>query len=293
MDSVFTDWLVQPDGLAMRLRLLRVQAGLSGKALADVARWPASKVSRLENGKQLPKVEDLAIWTEACMATADQQRELLDLLQQVHARQIDWKQRMRRGQVPVQNSYYELLAETQRIRNFETALVPGILQVPEYAKRMLQEMVTLHGLSVDDVDAAVMSRMRRQQLLYESGRNFELLIFEPALLWLRGSSSVMSAQLDRILTVIGMPNVRLGIIPLGVELAMAPQNSFQIYDDRFVIVESFVGETLYEGDKVAAYADVMEGLWRDAAMGDDARRLIMRASARLQEEASRRPGGEP
>jgi hypothetical protein len=40
--------------LGQRLRELRQQAGLTGRQVADSLSWPASKVSKLENGRQTP-----------------------------------------------------------------------------------------------------------------------------------------------------------------------------------------------------------------------------------------------
>jgi hypothetical protein len=55
-----------------------------------------------------------------------------------------------------------------------------------------------------------------------------------------------------------------------------PQNSFQIYDD-VVIVETFLGETTYRDQDAQLYIRVMERLWQEAATGEDARALVLRA----------------
>jgi Domain of unknown function (DUF5753) len=60
---------------------------------------------------------------------------------------------------------------------------------------------------------------------------FELLLAEPVLRWLPCPTEVIRAQLDRLQTVIGLPNARLGVVPLGGQLDTMPQNSFVLYDD--------------------------------------------------------------
>ncbi|MEV0810896.1 Scr1 family TA system antitoxin-like transcriptional regulator [Micromonospora sp. NPDC050200] len=50
-----------------------------------------------------------------------------------------------------------------------------------------------------------------------------------------GAPDVMRGQLDRLQTVVGVPNIRFGILPLGVQLAITPQNSFQMYDDIAIV----------------------------------------------------------
>jgi transcriptional regulator with XRE-family HTH domain len=272
------NWLTEPGGLADRLRALRTQAGLAGKDLAATTMWATSKVSRLENGRQMPSEDDIKVWANACGADDATTRELTHLLGEVHAAHLDWKRRMRRGQAAVQANYGQLVQESGSIKHFETVYVPGLLQTAEYARRVLGEMVELHDLEVKDVTEAVAERMRRQQFLYDTERTFEFLLAEPVLRWMLCPPDVMRGQLDRLQTVIGMPNIRFGVVPMGRQLRTAPQNSFQLYDDM-AIVETFVGETTHRGDEAAAYAQALERMWDDAITGEDARGLIVRAAA--------------
>jgi len=187
---------------------------------------------------------------------------------------------MRRGQEPVQSGYIQLAAASSVIRHFETAYVPGLLQTADYARSVLTEMVDLHNLEVTDVDAAVTARLQRQQLLYDSGKRFEFLLTEPVLRWLVCPPHVMRGQLDRLQTVVGQPNIRFGILPLGVELSTTPQNSFQLYDD-LATVETFLGETTHHGAEAALYARMLDRLWTDAVTGEFARRLLIEAVDKL------------
>ncbi|MER7035561.1 helix-turn-helix domain-containing protein, partial [Streptomyces albidoflavus] len=47
-----TDFQASREALGARLRELRASTGLNGNAFAARLSWPASKVSRLQNGKQ-------------------------------------------------------------------------------------------------------------------------------------------------------------------------------------------------------------------------------------------------
>ncbi|MFE9694132.1 Scr1 family TA system antitoxin-like transcriptional regulator, partial [Micromonospora sp. NPDC005806] len=78
------------------------------------------------------------------------------------------------------------------------------------------------------MDTAVATRMQRQQLLYDTSKRLEFLLAERVLQWLLTSPEVMRGQLDPLQTVVGVPNIRFGILPLGVPLATTPQNSFQM-----------------------------------------------------------------
>lgn len=274
------EWLTQPEGMATRLRALRAQAGLSGKQLADANGWAQSKVSRIENGRQMPSDDDIETWVRACNADPTQVGELRQLRREARIAHATFRSRMRHGQAKVQESYNDLVKNARVIRHFETVYVPGLLQVPDYARRVLHEMISLHDLETDDVDAAVAARMQRQQMLYDSTKHFEFLLAEPVLRWLVSSPAVMRSQLDRLQTVIGLERVRFGILPMGVELPTAPQNSFQVYegDDSVVAVETFIGETFHRGEEAAAYARALDRLWDEAVTGEAARQLIIAAT---------------
>jgi transcriptional regulator with XRE-family HTH domain len=280
------EWLIRPEGVATRLRDLRARAGLSGKDLAEARGWAQSKVSRIENGKQMASVADIEAWADTCDASPDKLKELLRLQEEARVAHAAFRDRMKHGQQQVQESYNRLVRESFLIRHFETVYMPGLLQVPGYIRRVLTEMIDLHDLEIDDVDAAVASRLQRQQMLYDPGKRFEFLLAEPVLRWLLCPPSVMRAQLDRLQTVIGLERIRFGIIPMGVELATTPQNSVQIYvgDEPVAAVETLVGETFHRGDEAEAYGRALDRLWDEAFTGEQARELIIAATQALPTE---------
>lgn len=277
------EWLTQPEGVATRLRALRAQAGLSGKDLADANGWAQSKVSRIENGRQMPSAEDIEAWVRTCSAGADAVEELLRLRDEARVAHATFRSRMRGGQEQVQESYNNLVQNSHLIRHFETVYVPGLLQVPAYARRVLTEMISLHDLEIDDVDAAVDSRMARQQMLYDPTKSFEFLLSESVLRWLICPPAVMREQLDRLQTVVGLARIRFGIVPMGVELATTPQNSFQLYvgDEPVAAVETFIGETFHRGDEAEGYGRALDRMWDEAVTGERARELIIAATQAL------------
>jgi Helix-turn-helix domain len=54
--------------LGQWLRELRQQAGLTGRQVADLLSWPASKASKLENGRQTPTDDDVRGWASVTHA---------------------------------------------------------------------------------------------------------------------------------------------------------------------------------------------------------------------------------
>ena len=276
------EWLNQPDGLARRLLELRARAEMTGKAVADANGWAPSKVSRIENGKQMPSEDDVRAWVATCRAPAETVEELLALRNEAHTTHMAFRSRMRQGQQRVQEDYNNLVENSTMVRHFETVFMPGLLQVPAYARRVLTEMDALHG-SIGDVEEAVQTRMRRQQAIYDTSKRFEFLIAEPVLRWLLCPPEVMREQLDRLQTVIGLDRIRFGILPFGVELETTPQNGFQVYvmEQTLVVVETFEGENAYRDEKAAHHERLLDAMWEEAVTGDRARELIVAAARDL------------
>ncbi|MGH8792038.1 MAG: helix-turn-helix domain-containing protein [Stackebrandtia sp.] len=272
--------LNEPNGIADRLRALRTQAGFSGKQLAERIGWQPPKISKLEHGRQLPTVDDLEAWTHAC-GRPDAAERLTQLLRDIETAHRDWKRRLRQGgHAAVQAEFVTLTENASRVRHFETAVVPGDLQTPEYARAVFTKLTALDHLPESNIDAAVTKRMQRQQFLYDSNKEWEFLIDESVLWRPVYGVEIMHAQIDRLHSVIGLPNVKFGILPLYRPLTEAPQNSFALYDD-VALVETFVGETRHTGDEAAAYHQFMDLLWENAVTDDEARQLILKASEAL------------
>lgn len=277
------DWLAKPHGLAQRLREAREANGMQAKELGEILRWDPAKVSRTESGKRTPTEADLRAWAKATNLEKAKAEEMLAMLEQFHSLRSSFRERARYGRVALQAEYGKLYADTNYFRIFQTAAVPGILQVPEYARQVLTDAGSLLDSPRNDVDAAVAERMRRQQALYDMDKRFEVILLESVLELLLCDPPVMRLQLDRLHSATALPNVRLGIIPLRVRLSTAPQNSFVLYDDM-AVVETFIGETRHFSEEAAQYAKVMDLLWSEAAEGDDARTLITAAAKAVPPE---------
>lgn len=283
MESL-SEWLRRPQEVAGRLKALKVHADLTGRQLAERLGWDPSKVSRIENAKHRPTPAEIEAWVAACGASPDIAAELNRL--EADARvvaAVDFRTEMAQGHGRQQEDYVRLFAEAVLIRDFETAYVPGLLQIPDYVRRVKEEAGRLHDAPVD-IEGGISARAAQQQNLYRSDRRFEFIICEPVLRYLLVPATVMRAQLDRLQAVIGLPNVRLGIIPMGRELAWTPQHSFQVYDngtDVVVEVESVVKAPWYRDGDAARFGEFFDLLWTEAVEGNEARALIIAATQAL------------
>jgi transcriptional regulator with XRE-family HTH domain len=273
------EWLNQPGGLAERLVRLRRGAGLTGDALAKQLGWPRSKVPKLENGRQLPTEADLTAWAQAT-GQPEAAAELLDMLAEARVVHRQYRHRLRRGHAAIQEELDELVRGAKRIRNVEVLFIPGLLQTPDYARYRMAEAVRNYGFAEDGVEAAVAARMRRQEALYDSDREFEFIIMEVALRVRVCPAEVMSGQLDRLLVATGLAGVTLAIIPLDAELTVAPDMGFLIADD-VAYIETPTSEDLVRGEEAVTYGRLADGLRAEAVTGDAARELITAAARAL------------
>lgn len=275
------EWLNRPGGLANRLRLLRRNANLTSTRMAAELGWTQSKISKIETGKQMPSEADIAAWGRVCGASPTATEELTGLLAEAQSVHRAWKQQVRLGLAPIQRNYDDLAQRATVIRNFEVVYIPGLLQTAEYARCRAVESARMHASDPDEIEAATARRMQRQQVLYDTSKTFEFVITEAALRLLLCPPTVMLAQLDRLLAVTGLPHLKFGIIPFGVELPTTPQNGFILFDD-LAVVETFVGETMHHDDEAAAYAAAMTSLATEARYDESARQLILRAMEDLR-----------
>lgn len=265
--------LLREEGLATRLRLAR--GTLMAKELAERAHWVQSKISKIESGKQLPSRDDLAVWadlTDTDAATLELWNAMLT--EALQARR-DWTARMREGgQQAVQQGFSELVAAAQTLQFFETTFIPRFFQVPGYTRGITTWVNQELGLG-RDIDEAVAVRQADVNYLY-SGKQFDLLITEPVLRWRHESmpAAVMRQQLDRLLSVNGLENVRFGIIPMDAPVKVWPVHSFEIYGDVLMLETIYDEQRIEDEEKVALYRHTFDRMRDSAVTGDDAQQLI-------------------
>src|SRR5205823_3300634 len=119
------------EALGVRLRDIRKDAGLSGVALAALAGWRSSKISKIEYGKQTPSEEDIRVWC-GYTGAEDQIADLIATARHVEAMYVENRRLLAHGTRRAHQASTELQAETRLTRWYEPCLVPGILHTPEY-----------------------------------------------------------------------------------------------------------------------------------------------------------------
>jgi hypothetical protein len=151
-----------------------------------------------------------------------------------------------------------------------------LLQTAEYARARFAEGVLLFG-TPNDVDYAVQARMQRQELLYRRDKRFHFVLTEAALRYRRSSLDVQLAQLDRLMSLSALPNVRLGIIGFETTFVVGPWHAFWLRDQKRVTIETFSAElNLAQPQEIELYANIFEQMVAVASYGRAARAIITR-----------------
>ena len=114
------------------LRELRRRHGLAGEAVAGALGLSVSKLSRMENGICKPAPDDVSALLGLYRVPAPRRDELLALVRE--GQEYNWWQ-VEDGKMP--SMWEDIVTFEKRaieLQNYELAIVPGLLQTPEYVR---------------------------------------------------------------------------------------------------------------------------------------------------------------
>ncbi|MGH3319845.1 MAG: helix-turn-helix domain-containing protein [Streptosporangiaceae bacterium] len=261
--------------LSATLGRLRRDAGLSQVEAARAAGVTQAKISRLENGRFTPRVEDVRRLARAYSAPTDVRREVERAARDLAEGRVSSRVVLQRGAWRMQQRAGRIEAASARVRAFHPLIVPGLLQTPAYARLVF----TARGdMTEEDVERSVAVHMHRQALL-DTDRGITLVTTEGALRWQAGGPDVMSAQLERIAEATRHPNVRVGVISWTTPVEVFPQEGFDLYDTRAVIIGTETATaTITEPRDVVAYDKLFDDLEAKASFGAEARGILARVA---------------
>ncbi|WBB58038.1 helix-turn-helix transcriptional regulator [Streptomyces sp. WMMC500] len=271
------------ESFGTRLRELRRDGGLTGRALATAAGWHLSKVSRIEHGKQNISEGDLRVWCRI-VGAEEQLPDLVATVRNIEAMWVEWRRMFTAGARQPQKRSLSLYQRTTTFRIYHPTVVWGTLQTADYAAAAFRQVINFLQIP-DDTEDAVALRMQRQQFLYKGDRRFSVILGEQALSTNFGGADVMRGQLDRLLAVMTLPRLSLGIIPRTAEQLIWPGNPFSLFDDRLVVVETYSAElTVTQPRELTLYERAFSLLQQSAVYGAEARALITAALREWERE---------
>ncbi|WP_328328044.1 MULTISPECIES: helix-turn-helix domain-containing protein [unclassified Streptomyces] len=258
--------------LGAALRALRSASGREAKAVARGAVMSASKLSKIETGKLGPSADDVDRILTAIGVSEDVKSEYLEAARAMATEATAWRLIQRAGLHKAQRQLSAVEARMNLLRLFQPALVPGLLQTPEYMRAVLSRH---EDLSEATLRETVSARLERQTVLYDASKTLRFVVTEPVLRWLIIPPLVMAGQLDRLVSLSRLPHLDVRIVPLTGRQRDIPNHAFVIRDDRAVTVETVHAEVVVTDPRdVALYVGKFEGFARNALRGDDMRALL-------------------
>jgi hypothetical protein len=233
-----------------------------------------SKISKIETAEITPSLVDVELILRALDAPEELLTEVVALARLANTEWQPIRSSWRRGLEKRQAELAALEADAKETRYFLPSMITGLLATPEYIRASLE-------YSPGDISKTVARKLERQAVLYDTGKVFTFLLTEQAVRWAVVPASAMAVQIDRLASVSHLPNVRIGLVPMGTVMSRGPMNTFTVYDDRLATVETFTGRTVFRDSR-----DISEHLqvfhqYEQVAIFDDAARALLQKWASL------------
>ncbi|WP_433172444.1 helix-turn-helix domain-containing protein [Actinoallomurus sp. CA-150999] len=253
--------------LARELRKLREEARMTADEVNRRLEWANGKVNKLERALTVrPRVTDIRVLLDTYDVTDNALREaLFDLTRQ--ARQRGWWT----AYGPLDDNYVEFEAEASKISTYELAVIPGLLQTPEYARAIQHGWLTTDH---EEIESLVRLRVERQKILAATNPpKLWAIIDENALTRSFGSYEAKVEQLQRLIDTERMDHVVVQVLPTDVPPHPGLHGPFVILDyeedPSLVYREARPGSTYVEGAaEVAERRTIFQQLC-ETALGPD------------------------
>ncbi len=271
--------------LGALLRKLRKDKDLTDDQVTTYLECSASKISRIETGQRGAIPRDVRDLCDLYSVTDQAERERLVGLAREGKQQGWWQSYDLPFATPM---YVGLEAEAVRIKDYDSAVIPGLLQSADYLRALHDDPLpepTDRELTPELVERRVEARLIRQQLLTRRQPHpleFWAIMDEAALHRLIGGPEVMGAQLKRVVEAMQLPNVTVQVIPYSIGPHPALNSTFNILEfsgaaPHLVYSEGLAGFIFMEREEdVERYNDVFRHLADIALTPDQSADLMIR-----------------
>jgi hypothetical protein len=186
-------------------------------------RWSRSKLQRVETRSYAPQPAEVEHLAAVYQVPADETAALVQMARE--ARQKGWWQSSALPKLTQTIVGLEQAATT--VRQFELALVPGLLQTSDYARALMTTITPTTPIEV--IENRIAARMTRQHVLTGNDPlSYEAILSEAVLHCPVGDSRVLRGQLERLLELAGAPNIAIQVLPFAAGAHPGMQGSFTI-----------------------------------------------------------------
>ncbi len=253
------------------IRNFRRQRNLTGFELGQRAGISQSKISKIETGyyskPHSSEIEKIMNILEMPNTIRQQILAALELNRP--------EKSFRLHRTPYrQGSAYERERNASTIRIFST-IIPALLQTMVYRKAVLKAL----AIKEDAMTVYMTQTTKRQDLLWDPKRRYYLLFHENSLYTILGTADAHRTQLDRVERFIGIPHIKIGIIPLVAGNLALDYGPFVIYDDlMFVLLSSSCETDTHDPEEIVQGLKLFRELENLACYDDQAIQLVRKAA---------------
>jgi transcriptional regulator with XRE-family HTH domain len=252
--------------LALELRRLRKVRGLPQQEAARACGWSGARLSYLENGQQPPTEDDLDQLLALYEVPDGQRERYYTAVKRTHT--SGWWERFEFLVDDWISLYVGLEQGAKEIHTYETSIVPGLLQTPEYATAIMRS--GLRHRSPREIARLVELRTARQAILTEGDEptKLDVVLDESVLTRSTNEPEVLPGQLKHLLELAERPNVTVRILPLDGGVQTYAPGPFSLLtfpwdqpDPGIVFLEHRGGALYLEDfDEIERYTLAFEGL---------------------------------
>jgi transcriptional regulator with XRE-family HTH domain len=271
--------------IAIELRRLREQTGLTLDQAAERLEWSRATLGRMETAVRRIKPVELQRLLTAYEVNGRRRADLVELAR--GARERGWWHRYTDTLPAAYATYIALETEARSLRCYDALVVHGLLQTEDYAREVIR--AGLMQLAPDsEVERRVEVRLNRQGLLTERKPPLELwcVIDENVLRRMIGGVDVMRAQYAHLAELAELPNVTVQVLPHDVGAHPGAAGTFAIleFPERFMpdvgYIEALSSALYLEDDAdVHAYSLVFNRLVAEAVGIDESAAVLRRLAA--------------
>ncbi|GAA4102225.1 helix-turn-helix transcriptional regulator [Nonomuraea soli] len=242
-------------------------AGKRQKELASLLGWSVSKISMVERGER-PTDEEFARKADAALgaggALLRRWRETIE-----HAsRWPAWLAQLA-----------EIEQQAATLKYWQPMIVPGMLQIPEYARAVFRGKP---GSTAEDVERNLAARLERQSILHrDDGPTIWVILDEVVLIRPVGSEAVMAEQMTRLAELDEHPRINVRVLPRTSWLTSGLQGAFVLASGPGMPDTAYI-ESITLSQITADSGCVREIQWRYETLHNEA--LPRRASLQLIRE---------
>ncbi|MFK3980655.1 helix-turn-helix domain-containing protein [Micromonospora sp. NPDC050397] len=260
--------------LGAQLRRVREEADVTTEQAAEVIEVSPSTMRRIEQGRVGIKGPALtALLNQYGVDDAELRETLLTMARS--GKQRGWWAKY--GDLPpTYRQYIGLESAAHELQNFETLVVPGLLQTEAYARAMTSE--DAFQPAPEAIEQRVAARMERQKLITDGTLRLLAVMDEAVLHRQIGGPEVMRAQLAALLDASKRWNVTIQVIPFREGAYASMLSSFHILtfneSPGVVYIEGLTGDLYAEGEDVRRCTVVFNALRASALSATDSTAMI-------------------